>query len=125
MGVLKRNFLLLVLAALVIGSSITPSIAQESAVTYNVHIDFFYAFCCPSNLQITLDDQTGRIVAVTQIPDPYEVTLTYRTTTPTSFLTVTVVAQANIGSYYAGSVSGSRTIAVGSGGDYWTIVQLH
>ena len=121
---LKRELLLLLVATLVIGLSITPIIAQESPVTYNVHVGFFYAYCSLSNLQITLGDQTGRIVAATQIPDAFEVTLTYAAPTPTSSLTVTVVAQASIGSYYAGSVSGSRTIAVGSGGNYWTVVQL-
>jgi len=121
-GVLKRNFLLLLLAILIIGSSITPSMAQ-SAVTYNIHVDFFYASCSLSNVLITLHDQTGRVVAETQIPDAYEVTLTY-TAAPTSSLTVTVFAQATIGSYYAGSVSGTRTIAVGNGGDYWALVQL-
>jgi hypothetical protein len=123
-GVLKRNLLLLVLAILVISSSIAPSIAQESLVTYNVHVDFFYAYCSLSNLVITLGDQSGRVVASTQIPDAYEVTLTYSTVTATSSLTVTVFAQASIGSFYAGSVSGSRTIPVGNGGDYWTTVQL-
>ena len=120
---MKRELLLLLVATLAIGSSITPTIAQESPVTYNVHVGFFYPYCSLSNLQITLGDQTGRIVATTQIPDAFEITLTYAAPTPTSSLTVTVVAQAS-GSYYAGSVSGSRTIAVGSGGDYWTTVQL-
>lgn len=125
MDVLKRKLLLLVLAVVIIGSSITPSIAQESAVTYNVHVDFFYAYCSLSNVLITLHDQTGRVVAETQIPDAFEVTLTYTTATPTSSLTVIVLAQASIGSYYTDSLSGSRTIAVGNGGDYWTTVQLH
>lgn len=124
MGALKRNLLLLALATIIIGSLITPSIAQEHTVTYNVHVDFFYPYCSLSNLLITLGDQTGRVVAVRQIPDAFEVTLTYSATTPTSSLTVTVLAQANIGSYYAGSVTGSRTIVVGNGGDYWTVVHL-
>jgi hypothetical protein len=122
-AVLKRTLLFL-LATLIIASPITPSMAQGSSVTYNVHIDFFYPYCSLSNLLITLHDQTGRVVAATQIPDAFEVTLTYTTASPTSSITVTVFAQASIGSYDASSVSGTRTIPVGNGGDYWTTIQL-
>ena len=124
MSVLRGKLLLIVLATLIIGSSITPSFAQQSTVTYNVHVNFFYASCSLSDLRVTLNDQTGRVVAATEIPDAYEVTLTYTTTTPTNFLTVHAFAQATIGSYYSVAVSGSRTITVGNGGDYWTLVQL-
>jgi hypothetical protein len=124
MGVLRGKFLLIVLATLIVGSSITPIIAQQTTVTYSVHVDFLYASCSLSSLRITLNDQTGRVVATSQIPDAFEVTLTYSTATPTNSLTVSAFAQATIGSFYSGAVSGSRTITVGRGGDYWILVQL-
>jgi hypothetical protein len=121
---LKEKFVLLALAMLIIGSSITPLMAQAAPMAYNVHVDFFSPSCSLSNLQVTLNDQTGRVVASTVIPDAYEVTLTYRTGTPTNSLTATAFGQASVGSYKTWSVSGSSTIAVGTGGDYWITIQL-
>jgi hypothetical protein len=121
---LQEKFVLLALATLIIGSSITPLMAQGAPIAYNVHVDFFSPFCSLSNLRITLNDQTGRVVASTVIPDAFEVTLTYRTPTPANALTATAFGQASVGSYKTWSVSGSSTITVGNGGDYWITIQL-
>jgi hypothetical protein len=93
-------------------------------MAYNVHVDLFSPSCSLSNVRITLNDQTGRVVASTVIPDSFEVTLTYRTATPANALTATAFGQASVGSYKTWSVSGSSTITVGNGGDYWITIQL-
>lgn len=121
---MKERLVLLVLSALIIGSCITPLMAQGAPMAYNVHVDFFYPSCSLSNLRVMLNDQTGRVVASTVIPDVFEVTLTYRTPTPANSLTATAFGQASIGSYKTWSVSGSSTISVGSGGDYWITIKM-
>jgi len=115
---------ILSLATIIVGSCITPLMAQQAPLAYNVHIDFYYSSCSISNLRVTLNDQSGRMVASTVIPTVFEVTLTYRTVALTNSLTATASGQANIGSYKSWSVSGSSTIAVGYGGDYWVTIRM-
>jgi hypothetical protein len=120
---LKEKLALLALFALIIGSSITPLMAQGTLV-YNIHINFFYPSCSLSNLRVTLTDQTGRVIAATTAPDVFEITLTYTTTIPTNSLTAIAFGQASFGTYSSRFVSGSSRVAVGYGGDYWTTIRM-
>ena len=121
---MRETLIILSLAIVIIGSSITPSIAQKSPLVYNVHINFYYASCSLSNLQVMLNDQTGRMVASTIIPTAFVVTLTYVAISPTSSLTATALGLASIASYRSWPVSGSSTIPVGAGGDYWVTIRM-
>lgn len=120
---MKEKLAILAFVALIIGSSITPLMAQGNLV-YNIHINFLYPSCSLSNLHITLTDQTGRMVAATTAPDVFEITLTYATTTSTNSLTAIAFGQASFGSYSSWFVSGSSKVTVGNGGDYWTTIKM-
>ena len=121
---MRETLIILSLAIVIIGSSITASFAQKSPLVYNVHINFYYVSCSLSNLQVMLNDQSGRMVASTIIPTAFVVTLTYVAVSPTSSLTATALALASIASYKSWTVSGSSTIPVGAGGDYWVTIRM-
>jgi hypothetical protein len=120
---LKEKLSLLALVTLIIGSSLTPLMAQGTIV-YNIHVNFFYPSCSLSNLHVTLTDQTGRVVAAATVPTMFEITLTYTATSPSSSLTAMAFGQASFGSYSTWFVSGSSRVTVGYGGDYWTTIKM-
>ena len=121
---MKEKVAYLAVALLAISSCFTPLMAQQDTVIYNIHIDIICLACPLSNIQVTLNDSSGRVVAERTIPDIFEITLTYTTTIPVSLLTVHASGVASIGSYSSRLVSGSSVVPVGYGGDYWTAVQL-
>jgi hypothetical protein len=116
--VLRKELAYLALVVLAIGSSFTPLMAGTTVV-YNIHVDIICLACPLSNLRVRLSDEAGRVVAERTIPDVFEITLSYTTTTPVNSLTVYATGLASFG-----AVSGSSIVTVGYGGDYWTAVQL-
>jgi len=122
--VLREKLAYLALAILVICSSFTPLLAQETPFVYNIHIDIICLACPLTNVRVTMSDETGKVVAERVIPVPFEITLTYTTTTSVNSLTIYAVGLTTFGSYSARLVSGSSIVAVGYGGDYWAAVQL-
>ena len=124
LDVLRGKLAYLALAVLVIGTSFTPLLAQETPVVYTIHVNIICLACPLTNVQVTLNDETGRVVAERIIPTPFEITLTYSTTIPVNSLTVYASGLASFGSYSARLVSGSSIVTVGYGGDYWTAVLL-
>ena len=122
---MKEKPVFLALAVLFIASSFTPLLAQGTIVVYNIHVNITCLSCPLSNLRVTLNDETGRVVAERKIPDVFEITLTYTTTTPVNSLTVYAFGMASFGSYSSRLVSGSSIVTVGYGGDYWTTVRMY
>lgn len=121
---MREKLAYLALAIIVIGSSFTPLLAQEAPYVYNIHVDIICLACPLTNVRVTLNDETGRVVAERTIPTPFEINLSYTTTTPVNSLTIYAVGLTTFGSYSARLVSGSSVVAVGYGGDYWAAVQL-
>jgi hypothetical protein len=116
---------LAVLFPLLICLLLPATVAQNVQITYTVHVDF-YAFACSLDIkQVSLYDQSGRLLGVASSPYGGEIAITF-TTTSSSIQSVTAAAfgQATLGSYYSWAVSGTRTINLGSGGDYWITVRL-
>jgi len=104
---------------------IPSTFAQTVQTSYTVHVDF-YAYACSIDIkQISLYDQSGRLLGATSSPYGGEIAITFATPS-TSSLSVTAAAfgQATLGSYYSWAVSGTSTINLGPGGDYWVTVRL-
>jgi hypothetical protein len=105
--------------------SLTPPIlAQGAIVAYTIHIDFFDYACSLDIAQVSLYDTSGRLVAVASSPYGGEIAVSVRASTPILALTATAYGQATWGSYYSWQVSGSRTISLGSSGDYWITIRM-
>jgi len=114
-----------VLFPLLICLLIPPTLAQNIQTTYTVHVDF-YAYACSLDIkQISLYDQSGRLLGVSSSPYGGEIAITFSTPS-SSIQSVTAAAfgLATLGSYYSWNVSGIRTINLGSSGDYWITVRM-
>ena len=99
--------------------------AQSVQTTYTIHVDFYMIACSLDIQQVSLYDQSGRQLAVSSSPVGGEIAITFRTpSTSIQSVTATAFGEAILGSYYSWTVSGNRTIIVGSGGDYWITVRL-
>jgi hypothetical protein len=133
-------------STLMIVCCLAPVMAQGVTVGYTLHVDFVYPYCWLYNLQVTFNDQTGRVVGTGLSLDGSELIVPIRMETPTITFTVRAVGYASVGSYYfwplrtvtpgyPGSdyfwrVSGVSTILVASsysqnvGGDYWITIVM-
>lgn len=100
-------------------------VAQSAQTTYTIHVDFYMISCSLDIQRVSLYDQSGQQLAVSSSPYGGEIAITFRAPSA-SIQSVTAIAfgQATLGSYYSWTVSGSRTVVVGSGGDYWIMVGL-
>ena len=128
---LKAHAVTVVLAAVLIMSCITPLMAQGVTVRFTAYVSFFYPFHFLYNLQITVRDQTGRIVGSGMSYDGSMVIIPMRTKTSIISLTVSASGYASGPfTYWVTNppfwpVSGTSTIPVQSnGGDYWITVNL-
>jgi hypothetical protein len=111
--------------------------AQGVTVGFIVHIRFIYgcSATCPfaalypfypwlsggyglSNMQVTLNDQTGRIVATGMSADGSEILVPVRTETPIYSLTARAYGYASAGQYSFWTVNGISTIIVQTVGLY-------
>jgi hypothetical protein len=113
----------LVTLTLIVGLSAAPVMAQGAIVTYVVYVDFFHPICNLSNVQVTLDDPTGRVVATGYSPDGSIIAIIYRTTSPPDSLTVRASGQDSIGSY-TWTASGISIVKIGPETDYWIWVKM-
>ena len=105
--------------------SLTPPIlAQGVIANYTIHIDFFDYACSLDITQVSLYDSSGQLVAVASSPYGGEIAVSVNTATPILALTATAYGQATWSSYYSWEVSGSRTISLGSSGDYWITIRM-
>ena len=113
------------LLPLLLSPLIPLAVAQSAQTTYTIHVDFYMIACSLDIKQVSLYDQSGRQLAVSSSPYGGEIAITFRASS-TTIQSVTAIAfgQATLGSYQSWTVSGSRTVVVGSGGDYWMTVEL-
>jgi hypothetical protein len=104
----------------------TPSVlAQEGTVfSYTIHIDFLTYSCSLSITQVSLYD-SGSLVGVGSSPYGGEIEISIRTQTPVTTLTATASGVATWSSYYTWPVNGSRSITLGSTGDYWITIPMN
>jgi len=127
----KPNLFMIPLVVLIIGMCIAPIAAQGVTAGFTLQVTFFYPFRVIYNLQITVRDQTGRIVATATSPDGSLVIIPIRTESPIYSLT------ASAGGYASGPltyweanprfwrISGTSTIPVETvGGYYWMTITL-
>lgn len=152
---IKGSLIALVFAALILGCT-TPVTAQlcttpvPTGCNYNtpvttgftIHVGFFYPYFALYNIQVTVNDQTGRIIATGISPDGSALIIGLRTETPIYLVTVRASGYANFGgpypypyayifypisaSYPYWTISGvTNTLPVAtSGGDYWITVLM-
>jgi hypothetical protein len=109
------------------------SVAGQGVTTgYTVSVSFFYPFHFLYNLQVTIRDQTGRVVGTGISYDGSMVIIPVRTETTTISLSASASGDASgpLTCYYPTSPSfwpvfGMSTIPVQSnGGSYWITVNL-
>jgi hypothetical protein len=114
-----------VMLAMFAALSLTPTILAQGVISdYTIHIDFFDYACSLDITQVSLYDPAGQLVAVASSPYGGEIAVSVRTSTPILALTATAYGQATWASYYSWQVSGSRTISLGSSGDYWITIRM-
>ena len=117
---------LALLFPLLICLSLPFAVAQNAQTTYTIHVDF-YAFSCSLDInQVSLYDQSGQLLGRTSSPYGGEIAIIFTTPSSSSTQSVTATAfgLATLGSYYSWTVSGTNTINLGSGGDYWITIRL-
>jgi len=122
----------LALSVLLIGCCMGSVAGQGVTAGYTLYVTFFYPLHFMYNLQVTIRDQTGRVIGSGISYDGSMVIIPARTETPTNFLTATVSGYGSgpLTYYYAASVSiwpihGSSTVPVRcDGGDYWITVNM-
>ena len=117
---------------ILLGCCFTPVMAQGVTVGFTVYVSFFYPFCYLYNLQVTLRDQSGRIIATGASPDGSMIIINIRTETSISSLTASVFGYASGPlTHYTANVSswvvyGMSMLPVeNTGGNYWVTLNLY
>ena len=130
-GKVKMNLLTLPLMALIIASCVAPIAAQGVTAGFTAYVNFFYPFHALYNLQVTIRDQTGRVVATAISPDGSMVIIPIRTETPIYSLTASASGYGSDPlTYWEANpsfwrIGGTSTIPVQTiGGDYWITIGL-
>jgi hypothetical protein len=122
----------LALSVLLIGCCMGSVAGQGVTAGYTLYVRFFYPFHFLYDLQVTIRDQTGRVVGSGISYDGSMLIIPFRTETTTISLTASVSGYASgpLTYYYPASPSvwsihGSSTVPVQSdGGDYWITVNM-
>jgi len=130
-GGLKSLFAGLALAFVLFGCCIVPSMGQGVTAGFTLYVRFFYPIHWLYNLQVTIYDQTGKIVGTGFSPDGSLVVIPVRTEHPTNWLSASALGYASDpltvieASPRFWVVGGTSTIPVENiGGDYWVVIQL-
>jgi hypothetical protein len=122
---MKPSLFALTLAVLVTFTFPSAFSQQGTVFTYTIHVDFFAYSCSLSVAQVSLYDSSGNLVGVGSSPYGGEVEISIRTPTPVTTLTATASGVATWGSYYSWPVNGSRSLTLGSTGDYWITIAMN
>jgi len=110
-----------------------PFAAQTFAVTvspmnqglvgvYTIYVDLFHYPYSLDSVQVSLYDQSGRLVGSASSLEGAEVAISFMTSRPVYSLTAKASGLAVFGLGYSWFVSGSRTVNVGTGGFYWIYI---
>ena len=128
---MKADLLKLSLLVFVIGTCMVPIAAQGVTEGFVVHLTFFYPIHFLYNVQVTIRDQTGRVMATANSPDGSGILVPIRTETPIYWLTASAGGYASdpLTGYEANPafwrIFGSSTIPVQTvGGDYWMTINF-
>ena len=128
-----RSFVVgLVLALVVVGCSVAPSMGQGVTEGYTLHISFLYPLHFLYNLQVTIRDQTGRVVGAGFSPDGQMIIIPVRTESPIIWLSAGALGYASgpltnwVASPRFWVIGGTSVVPVEViGGDYWITIILH
>ena len=120
------------LSVLLVGCCVGSVAGQGVTAGYTVYVSFFYPFHFLYNLQVTIRDQTGRILGTGVSYDGSMVVIPVRTENTTIALTASASGYTSgpLTYYYPASTNfwpiyGSSTVPVQSdGGDYWMTVNM-
>jgi len=104
---------------------------QGVTAGFTLYVRFFYPIHWLYNLQVTIYDQTGKVVGTGFSPDGSLVVIPVRTESPTNWLRASALGYASDpltviqASPLFWVVGGTSTIPVENiGGDYWVVIQL-
>ena len=105
-----------------IGSMLVPVMAQGVTSGYTIQVEFYSrCICYLSNMQITISDQSGRVIASGVSPDGRMVIIPFRMVTPTQWVTVHTSGYASIAFYRIWQISGLSMIPVNTAVDYYYV----
>lgn len=128
---LKSLVLAVVLTFVVLGSCVVPSMGQGVTAGYTLYVSFFYPLHFLYNLQVTIRDQTGRVIGTGMSSDGSMIIIPVRTERPTNWLSAYALGYASgpLTNYVANSpfwvVAGRSAVPVAiTGGDYWITINL-
>jgi hypothetical protein len=116
---------------LIVASCLAPIAAQGVTAGFTMQVNFFYPFHFLYNIQVTIRDQTGRVLATATSPDGSMIIVPIRTETPIYSLTASAGGYASdfLTNWEANphfwAISGTSTIPVETiGGNYWITIIL-
>ena len=128
---MNPRLFLIPLAFAIVGSCVAPIAAQGVTTGFVLQVSFFYPLHYIYNLQITVKDQAGRVVATASSPDGSMVIIPIRTENPIYWLTATASGYASgpLTNWQASPpfwrISGTSTIPVETiGGNYWMTINF-
>lgn len=110
-----------------------PSAAQTFAVTvspmnqglvgvYTIYVDLFQYPYSLDSVQVSLYDQSGRLLGSASSLEGAEVAISFTTSRPVYSLTAKAFGLAVLGLGYSWFIIGTRTVNVGTGGFYWIYI---
>jgi hypothetical protein len=128
---LKSLVLGVVLTLVVLGSCVVPSMGQGVTAGYTLYVSFFYPLHFLYNLQVTIRDQTGRVVGTGMSSDGSMLIIPVRTESPIIWLSAYALGYASgpLTNYVVNPqfwvVAGRSVTPVAiTGGDYWITINL-
>lgn len=122
---MMRAPLFIVTLTMLMAFTIPYAFAQPGTVfAYTIHVDFFAPACSLSIAQVSLYGSSGALVGAGSSPYGGEIEISVRTATPVTTLTATASGLATWSSYYTWPVTGTRSITLGTTGDYWITIPL-
>lgn len=120
------------LAFVLVGCCIGPSMGMGVTEGYTLYVNFFYPLHFLYNLQVTIRDQTGRVVGTGMSSDGSMLVIPVRTESPIFLLSASALGLASgpltcwVANPNFWVVSGLSQIPVAiTGGNYWVTIQLN
>jgi hypothetical protein len=129
---MKLSVFAVLLTLVFLGSAVAPAVGQGVTAGYTVYVTFFYPFHFLYNLQVTIRDESNRVVGTGMSVDGSMVIIPVRTETPTFWLSAYALGYASgpLSNYLVNSpfwvVAGRSVVPVEvAGGDYWITINLN
>ena len=130
---MKLSVIAVMLTLIFLGCGVAPAIGQGVTAGYTVYVSFFYPLHFLYNLQVTIRDDTNRVVGTGMSVDGSMVTIPVRVETSTFWLSAYALGYAGgpLSNYYPVNspfwvVAGRSVVPVAiTGGDYWITINLN